>query len=94
MIYDYCMGYSAEIYSKREDLVKQFQLLKDAVQKEVKTPAYLLRLILELQATCPYELPKAESVKDVFLALDSYMDYFNFELLEHLINRLSLSLRT
>ena len=91
MIYDYCMGYSAEIDSKREDLVKQFQLLKDAVQKEVRTQSGLQRLLEELQDTCQYELPKVKSVKDVFLALDSYMDYFNFELLEHLVSHLSLS---
>ena len=49
MIYDYCMGYSAEIDGKREDLVKQFQLLKDAVQMEMETQSSLRRLILEFK---------------------------------------------
>ena len=66
MIYDYCMGYSAEIDGKREDLVKQFQLLKDAVQMEMETQSSLRRLILEFQDTCHYELPKVESVQEVF----------------------------
>ena len=88
MIYDYCMGYSAEIDSKRKDLVKQLQLLKDAVQKEVETQSSLQRLVSELQDTCFYELPKVESVQEGFMALDPYMDYFNFEPLEHLVRHL------
>ena len=33
------------------------------------------------------ELRKAESIKDIFFALDDYWDYLNYSLLEHIVDR-------
>ena len=55
-------GISAESESERKDLVKQFQLLKDALQKEVKAQSSIQRLLSELQATFYYKLPKMDRI--------------------------------